>query len=282
LQAETSLPEFGSLADACQRFAETPMTLENARFEWVDGPLVKALEQGKWLVLDNANLCSASVLDRLNSLLEPNGFLSINEHCGPDGEPKVVRPHPDFRIFLTMDPRFGELSRAMRNRAIEIFVEPLSAESKQTSLGVAARPESSMLRYQNAIRVMDNPSTVAEQSQRFHRVALENISWSDISALSRFSKLLGQFNSAADFTSLWYTYSKICESSSYQNFREAVGDMLGTFAKKTSLAPAGFREAQVSDRAVPRLLKSCTDSFNKLLDHPSSPEFTFGPTVAEI
>ncbi|KAI6781079.1 Midasin [Emericellopsis cladophorae] len=99
-----------------------PLKLANPRFEWLDGVIVKALQQGQWLVLDNANMCNASVLDRLNSLLEPNGFLSINEHCEPGGEPRVVKPHPDFRIFLTVDPRYGELSRAMRNRAVEIYI----------------------------------------------------------------------------------------------------------------------------------------------------------------
>ena len=93
-----------------------------ARFEWVDGVLVKAMKQGRWLVLDNANLCSSAVLDRLNSLLEPNGFLSINEHRNPDGSAQIVKPHPDFRLFVTMDPRHGELSRAMRNRTIELFM----------------------------------------------------------------------------------------------------------------------------------------------------------------
>jgi midasin (ATPase involved in ribosome maturation) len=39
-------------------------------FEWVDGVLLHALEAGHWLLLDNVNFCSASVLDRLNSLLE--------------------------------------------------------------------------------------------------------------------------------------------------------------------------------------------------------------------
>jgi midasin len=103
---------------------EVPQQIEGARFQWVDGILIQALEQGKWLVLDNANLCSSAVLDRLNSLLEPNGYLSINEHSTADGEARIVKPHPDFRIFLTMDPRFGELSRAMRNRAVEICLLP--------------------------------------------------------------------------------------------------------------------------------------------------------------
>lgn len=93
-----------------------------ARFEWVDGILVKAMKQGKWMVLDNANLCSPAVLDRLNSLLEPKGFLSINEHRNPDGSTQIVKPHPHFRLFMTMDPRHGELSRAMRNRSVELFI----------------------------------------------------------------------------------------------------------------------------------------------------------------
>ena len=94
-------------------------------FRWFDGILVKAVEQGKWLILDNANLCSSSVVDRLNSLLEPNGSLVINECTSKDGVPKVLKPHPNFRIFITLNPKYGELSRAMRNRAIEIFMDSL-------------------------------------------------------------------------------------------------------------------------------------------------------------
>jgi midasin len=98
-------------------------------FEWFDGLLVKAVEQGHWLVLDNANLCSPSVLDRLNSLLEINGSLIINECSLPDGQPRVLKPHKNFRLFLTVDPKFGELSRAMRNRGVEIFLDSLDTRS---------------------------------------------------------------------------------------------------------------------------------------------------------
>lgn len=34
------------------------------------------MERGDWVVLDNANLCSATVLDRLNPLFEPHGTVS--------------------------------------------------------------------------------------------------------------------------------------------------------------------------------------------------------------
>lgn len=64
------------------------------------------------------NLCPASVLDRLNCLLEPGGKLLLAE----TGLQHVVEPHPNFRIFFTMDPVFGEISRALRNRCVEIFL----------------------------------------------------------------------------------------------------------------------------------------------------------------
>ncbi|KAI0822070.1 midasin [Trametes gibbosa] len=90
------------------------------RLEWVDGPLVRALKEGHWLLLDGANLCNASVLDRLNSLCEIGGSLTLNERGTVNGEVQVLRPHPDFRLFMSADGQHGELSRAMRNRGIEI------------------------------------------------------------------------------------------------------------------------------------------------------------------
>jgi len=89
-------------------------------FEWVDGVVVRAVESGHWLLIDNVNLCSASVLDRLNSLLEPNGTLLLTEGGGG----RVVTAHPNFRVFLAMDPVYGEISRAMRNRCVEIALLP--------------------------------------------------------------------------------------------------------------------------------------------------------------
>ncbi|TDH69545.1 hypothetical protein CCR75_002271 [Bremia lactucae] len=89
-------------------------------FEWVDGILIQAMEKGEWVLLDNVNFCSSSVLDRLNSLMETGGEMLVNE-CGIiDGKPRIIKPHKNFRLFLAMDPQYGEVSRAMRNRCIEI------------------------------------------------------------------------------------------------------------------------------------------------------------------
>jgi midasin len=98
------------------------------QFEWIDGPLVRALKEGHWLLLDNANLCSPSVLDRLNSLCEPSGVLTLNERGPVDGITPVITPHPNFRLLMCVDPQHGELSRAMRNRGIEISLSLLRTQ----------------------------------------------------------------------------------------------------------------------------------------------------------
>src|SRR5258708_40045967 len=91
-----------------------------ARFEWVDGPIVSAVKSGSWLLLDNANLCNPAVLDRLNSLCEGRGSLTLSERGLVNGQVEVLQPHPNFRLIMTVNPPYGELSRAMRNRGIEV------------------------------------------------------------------------------------------------------------------------------------------------------------------
>ena len=78
-------------------------------FEWVDGLLVRAVERGGWVVLDNVNLCSPSVLDRLNSLLEPGGEL-LREH----GADEAVK-----WMGLTADEVRGSMDRLSISRLDE-------------------------------------------------------------------------------------------------------------------------------------------------------------------
>ena len=105
------------------------------RFEWLDGPLTLAAEAGSWLLLENANLCSPAVLDRLNSLLEPEGSLLLNEAGSVGGQPRLLRPHPGFRVFMTVHPGRGALSQAMRNRSIELYL-PAPGEARLVSWGL--------------------------------------------------------------------------------------------------------------------------------------------------
>ncbi|CAF5144435.1 unnamed protein product, partial [Rotaria sp. Silwood1] len=95
---------------------------QEQHFIWIESILIRSMRQGDWLILENVNTCSLSVLDRLNSLLEPNGQLILNEGGGQD---LIIKPHKNFRLILTMDPKQGngEISRAMKNRCCEIYID---------------------------------------------------------------------------------------------------------------------------------------------------------------
>ncbi|XP_070306217.1 midasin isoform X2 [Odocoileus virginianus] len=121
-----SKAEFARLVEEFRSFGVKLMQSASGRshgtFEWVDSMLVQALKSGDWLLMDNVNFCNPSVLDRLNALLEPGGVLTVSERGMIDGSTPTVTPHPNFRLFLSMDPVHGEISRAMRNRGLEIYI----------------------------------------------------------------------------------------------------------------------------------------------------------------
>lgn len=90
-------------------------------FEWVDSKIVRALKVGQYICLEHVNLCSSAILDRLNSVFETNGKLLLSEKgVESNNQSESVSRHAEFRAFLTLDPRNGEISRAMRNRCVEL------------------------------------------------------------------------------------------------------------------------------------------------------------------
>ena len=94
-------------------------------FQWTDGPLVEAMKQGDLFLMDEISLADDSVLERLNSVLEPSRYLLLAE-CTENDEARVISSSPNFAILATMNPGgdFGkkELSPALRNRFTEIWV----------------------------------------------------------------------------------------------------------------------------------------------------------------
>ena len=77
-------------------------------FEWCDGPLVQAMKTGAMLLVDEISLADDSVLERLNSVLEPERTLLLAEKGGSgltSGEDvDVLVAHEDFKIIATMNP----------------------------------------------------------------------------------------------------------------------------------------------------------------------------------
>ncbi|KAA0145556.1 hypothetical protein FNF31_08021 [Cafeteria roenbergensis] len=100
-------------------------------FRFVESPLVNAVRNGHWVLLDNVNCAPPDVVERLNSLLEEDPVLGLHEHA--DGE-ELTRAnegvHPRFRIIACANgqrPEAHKLSGAFLNRMLRIWLAPLDA-----------------------------------------------------------------------------------------------------------------------------------------------------------
>ncbi|KAK8720350.1 hypothetical protein OTU49_013389, partial [Cherax quadricarinatus] len=92
-------------------------------FSFIEGTLIKAIQDGEWVLLDEINLASAETLECLSGLLESDsGSLTLLER----GDFKPVARHQDFRLFACMNPATDvgkkELPAGLRNRFTEFFM----------------------------------------------------------------------------------------------------------------------------------------------------------------
>lgn len=96
-------------------------------FTWCDGVLLRAIKRGDWVLLDELNLASQSVLEGLNSCLDHRASVYIPE-LG-----KTFQCPPTFRIFAAQNPlaqgggRKG-LPKSFLNRFTKVYVESLSED----------------------------------------------------------------------------------------------------------------------------------------------------------
>lgn len=70
-------------------------------FKWEDGVVVRAMKQGKLLLLDEISLAQDSVLERLNPLLESDRKLLLND-SGASTE--LIVAQKGFQVASTMNP----------------------------------------------------------------------------------------------------------------------------------------------------------------------------------
>ena len=116
-----------------QEYLGTYVSDPTGKLIFQDGLLVRALRRGDWIVLDELNLAPTDVLEALNRLLDDNRELVVPE------TQEVIRPHPNFLLFATQNPPglYGGrkvLSRAFRNRFLEVYFDDLPQEELETIL----------------------------------------------------------------------------------------------------------------------------------------------------
>lgn len=96
-------------------------------FSFMEGSLIKALQNGEWVLLDEINLATAETLECLSGLLEGSSeSLSLLER----GDQEPIKRHPDFTLFACMNPATDvgkrDLPAGLRNRFTEFYVDELT------------------------------------------------------------------------------------------------------------------------------------------------------------
>jgi len=110
-----------------------------AQFAWSDGVFLSALKAGDWVLLDELNLASQSVLEGLNACLDHRAEVYL-----PELGQTFACP-PSFRIFAAQNPlhqgggRKG-LPASFLNRFTSVRVEELNADDL-LFIAVAAYPD---------------------------------------------------------------------------------------------------------------------------------------------
>lgn len=145
LPDETSIADVTAITDNMLREAQAgsdshrllmelraALSRVSTMFEWHDGPLVEAMRTGGVFLMDEISLADDSVLERLNSVLEPSRTIVLAERGGAQDVPAVTAEEA-FKLVATMNPGgdYGkkELSPALRNRFTEIWVPSVDARA---------------------------------------------------------------------------------------------------------------------------------------------------------
>lgn len=163
---------------------------------WKDGVLTEAMRNGYWIVIDEINAASAEILFVLHSLLDDDRYIVLTD--SPTRE--IVRAHPNFRIFATMNPpeRYAgtkELNKALLSRfalTLTVPIPPPSIEYGTISGADTALPEHE----QTTLR-----SFVAELRGSYQREELDVfVSPRDIAHIIRLYMFTGSLVKAVELT----------------------------------------------------------------------------------
>lgn len=139
-------------------------TIKGSNVQFQDGLLITAMHKGDWVVFDEINAALPEVLFCLHSLLDDDRKVTILEDEG-----RVVKPHPDFRFFATMNPTrtyagTKEMSKAMLSRfGVVLHVQQLPPDIEQKiieGLGTKTADAAKLVHIARHIREMHSKEEV--------------------------------------------------------------------------------------------------------------------------
>jgi len=85
---------------------------------WHDGPAIRAMKQGKILVLDEVDECSPECMPVLNAILDDKNMVRLSTPFG------TVKPKAGFAVFATTNKSPNDLRESLRSRFdVKLFAD---------------------------------------------------------------------------------------------------------------------------------------------------------------
>ena len=100
---------------------------------WIDGPLVNALKNQKWVILDNIEAAGSELIEKLNMLLDHASSLTLPPEA--EGEHTIERAGNSRIIAIKRTRKSrnqGTISRAFRNRFFSLQVPIVDSKEELT------------------------------------------------------------------------------------------------------------------------------------------------------
>lgn len=189
---------------------------------WIDGVLTEALRKGYWYLADEINASSADINFIYHCLLDDDGYIVLSENNG-----EIVKPHPNFRFFATMNPASDytgtkELNKALMSRFIVVKTDFPSPSTEETILtrrcGIDKDVAEKMVKFAGQVRGM----AAKGDKISFTLSTRELLMWADM------YKIYEKFIPSAEITLL----NKVGPDDF-----EAIKDLLGLHFKTLDEAP---------------------------------------------
>ena len=118
---------------------------------------------GWWLLLDELNLAPGTVLQAIESALD-TGELTLTNTASSSSSVRVVRRHPDFRLFATQNPASG-LFKGTRGPLTHDFL------SRFQPLEFSALPDAEWVEIVTQ-KLIALGKKLPEKSERYHPLIL--------------------------------------------------------------------------------------------------------------
>ncbi|CAF3864955.1 unnamed protein product [Rotaria magnacalcarata] len=175
--------------------------------DWNHGCVTRAYINGQWALLDNFNTAEASVLERLNPILEEKPMLILTEN----GEIDEQKMHDDYRLFATMTPpdsrysslNIGELSPSLYNRFATVHMNDINKNSDellQLAKGLLSDDADSQLAVDLCREILD---FLSKNATNVSKVTLRNL----VRFFDSTYRLYQRFQDKFNFVSiLWTAY----------------------------------------------------------------------------